>query len=110
MEQRPDCADILPHDAEVIEWRQAHAALVARREALVQRRASVTASMPPLLEAAKYEGNNGIVARLEGANQLGAQAEGRAHRRELAGRGVSGAVMADALLLLAVSWSFNSRS
>ncbi len=67
MEQRPEVADALPHDSEVIEWRESHAALVARREVLVQRKGMVTASTPPLLEAVKYEGNNGIVAKLEAA-------------------------------------------
>ncbi len=67
MEQRPEVADALPNDAEVVDWRQTHQELINRRETLIQQRTRATSAIPPLVEAVKFEGNFGLIANLERA-------------------------------------------
>jgi len=64
-ENMPPVALILPRDEEVIDWRKNHDRLTARRDELIRQRAKVTSSIPPRIDAAKYEGNFGIIASLE---------------------------------------------
>ncbi len=65
--QKPAVADFLPDDPEVTGWRARYAKLCARREEAIQKREAAQAAMPSLGEAAKYEGNFGVIANLERA-------------------------------------------
>jgi uncharacterized protein YhaN len=65
MSERPEVADALPEDEDVVAWKSQHDRLLARRQELIDKRNRVTASMPPRLEAAKYEGQFGKISALE---------------------------------------------
>ena len=67
--RRPAVADLLPDDPEVVEWRRTHDALVTKRAEAIARREAAKAKAPAPGLAAAYEGELGIVARLEQAER-----------------------------------------
>jgi hypothetical protein len=62
---RPACADFLPDDPEVKAWQARYDDLVQRRNLAIARREQIRGELPPTLDAAKYEGNFGLIANLE---------------------------------------------
>jgi uncharacterized protein YhaN len=90
MLNRPEITNVLPEDEEAALWAKEHAKLIERRDRAIQRRDAIIAMLPNRLEAAKYEGNNGVVAKLEAAQHnlvrringepLGASWEGGVYR------------------------------
>jgi uncharacterized protein involved in exopolysaccharide biosynthesis len=64
-QERPEATDYLPDDPEVAAWQAQHASLEQQKDRAIARRTSTQTTIPPLVEAAKYEGNFGIIATLE---------------------------------------------
>ena len=62
---RPACAEFLPDDPEVRAWQKRYDDLQERRNLAIARREELRAEIPPALEAAKYEGNFGVIANLQ---------------------------------------------
>ena len=62
---RPQVFEFLPDDSEVKAWKRQHDALTAERDRAIQKREEIRSGMPPLPEAAAYEGNFGRIANLE---------------------------------------------
>lgn len=65
MKRRPEVADALPNDPEAADWRREHTRLEAARDKLIVKRLKLQATIPPRMQAAKYEGELGRIARLE---------------------------------------------
>jgi len=60
---RPPCADFLPNDAEVVEWRTHHDALEEERTRLIQQRDELPQTHRSQYDF--YEGGTGLLAQLE---------------------------------------------
>jgi len=62
-DQRPEVADVLPDDVDVVAWQARQDELAAEYDAAVRRRNSLPRTDRTL--AASYEGPNGVIAQFE---------------------------------------------
>jgi hypothetical protein len=67
LQLRPAVAEFLPDDPEVRAWQQQHNELLAQRDRAIARHDAMQATIPNIAEAARYEGNFGVIAELERA-------------------------------------------
>jgi predicted RNase H-like nuclease (RuvC/YqgF family) len=65
MQGRPDCADVLPDDPDVRVWQVQYDELQKQRNEAIARVRDRQAQMPNKMDAAKYEGNFGLLATLQ---------------------------------------------
>jgi hypothetical protein len=65
LELRPQVADLLPSDVEVVAWALKHRELVADLERLTAERNQLPDPNDTIAEANRYEGPNGLVATLD---------------------------------------------
>lgn len=88
LQRRPPAADFLPDDPECRAWQAQHDELTRQRAEAIAARDRAVAAMPNRLEAAKHEGNLGVLANLQRAeaNMI------RKLRRERIGAGHEGGV------------------
>jgi hypothetical protein len=64
-DERPRVADLLPDDPDVKRWRQAHEALLVKRDQLIAQRDALPDPERLRAEAGAYEGQYGTIGTLE---------------------------------------------